>query len=62
MSVNCENKNVKKERLPEQIPYIVHEYELAKAERRARTLFWALAGTVSALLISNTVWICLLIR
>lgn len=46
----------------ESIPYIVHEYELAKANKRGLRLFIALAATASALIATSTVLLCLFKR
>lgn len=56
---NCKaHSEEPKRKTPEAIPYIVHEFELAKAERRVHHLFAALAFTACAFIISNTAWIC----
>jgi hypothetical protein len=49
---NCSFK--KKENQPETIPYIVHESEMDKAEKRAKRILFAM--TVSMLL-SNLAWL-----
>ena len=54
--MNAENE--KRQEL-ESIPYIVHEFEIAKAEKRGRRLFAALAVAVSALIVTVTVCFCL---
>lgn len=42
---------------PEAIPYIVHESEMAKAERRSKQMLFAAVVSISAMLLSNLAWL-----
>lgn len=55
---NCEtcSKNANKINT-ETIPYIVHESEIAKAERREKRMLFAVIVSVSSMLLSNLAWL-----
>lgn len=55
---NCEtcSKNANKSNT-ETIPYIVHEAEMVKAERRAKHMLFAVIVSVSSMLLSNLAWL-----
>lgn len=48
--------------MEQHVTYIVHEAELARAERHIRRLWLALIVTVTALGLSNCAWILALIH
>lgn len=52
--MNCEKCNGSDR--PEEIPYIVHELEMARCAKREKCLIGATAAVCAALIISNIVW------
>ena len=55
---DCEKCSQKKNASPvKSIPYIVHESEMSKAERRAKHMLFVLIISTSAMLLSNLAWL-----
>lgn len=50
----CSHKNNEEQKT---VPYIVHESEIAKAERREKRLLFAVIVSVSSMLLSNLAWL-----
>lgn len=54
---NCENCHGIKETKMETIPYIVHEAEMAKQERREKRMLIAVIASTVSMLLSNLAWL-----
>ena len=54
---NCENCKVKETHAPESVPYIVHESEMALAERTAKRLWITILTLIFLLVGSNCLWL-----
>lgn len=50
-------ENNRMDKKPETVPYIVHEGEIARAERHNKRMFIALIITIIMLFASNGVWL-----
>ena len=54
---NCENCHGINETKLETIPYIVHEAEMAKSERREKRMLIAVIASAVSMLLSNLAWL-----
>lgn len=54
---DCEKCSKNANNNPETIPYIVHESEMAKEERRTKHMLFAVIVSISSMLLSNLAWL-----
>lgn len=52
---NCEE--CKSKRIPESVPYVVHEGEMARSERHIKRMWIALIVSVVLIFVSNALWL-----
>lgn len=55
--MSCENCEIKEEKMPESVPYMVYDMDMARAERHSKR--WMIAAIVMAamLFVTNIGWI-----
>ena len=54
---NCEHCNGKDSRVPESVPYIVHESSMARMERQVKRLWIAVLLLIVLLVGTNAAWL-----
>ena len=54
---NCENCKAKSCKVPESVPYIVHEASMARMERQAKRLWIAVLLLIVLLVGTNAAWL-----
>lgn len=55
--MSCENCEIKEEKMPESVPYMVYETAQARNERDKKRLLIALVVSVVLVFISNAIWL-----
>lgn len=55
--MSCENCEVTKENMPENVPYLVYETAQARSERNNKRLLIALVIAIGLLFASNAIWL-----